>query len=98
MDLVCTVSEPPKIGFDNEASKFITAELLPLPKETLDDHRLLAPNAPSAVRLGAKYPAMCDCPAIFGLTEYLWRMGKYSRRQSRGGRCGSILFSRYSKP
>ena len=70
MDLVCTVSEPPKIGFDNEASKFITAELLPLPKETLDDHRLLAPNAPSAVRLGAKYPAMCDCPAIFGLTEY----------------------------
>ena len=70
MDLVCTVSEPPKIGFDNEASKFITAELLPLPKETLDDHRLLAPNAPSAVRLGAKYPAMCDCPAIFGLSEY----------------------------
>lgn len=69
MDLVCTVSEPPKIGFDNEASKFITAELLPLPKETLDDHRLLAPNAPSAVRLGAKYPAMCDCPAIFG-SEY----------------------------
>lgn len=72
MDLVCTVSEPPKIGFDNEASKFITAELLPLPKETLDDHRLLAPNAPSAVRLGAKYPAMCDCPAIFG-TEILAR-------------------------
>ena len=77
MDLVCTVSEPPKIGFDNEASKFITAELLPLPKETLDDHRLLAPNAPSAVRLGAKYPAMCDCPAIFG-TEYS-RLFKYCR-------------------
>lgn len=76
MDLVCTVSEPPKIGFDNEASKFITAELLPLPKETLDDHRLLAPNAPSAVRLGAKYPAMCDCPAIFG-SEYSRRIPGY---------------------
>ena len=52
------MSEAPKIGFDNEASKFMTAALFPLPKEMLEVQRVLVPKAPSALRLGAKYPAM----------------------------------------
>nr|DAJ96596.1 MAG TPA: hypothetical protein [Caudoviricetes sp.]DAW04115.1 MAG TPA: hypothetical protein [Caudoviricetes sp.] len=54
------MSEAPKIGFDNEASKFMTAALFPLPKEMLEVQRVLVPKAPSALRLGAKYPAICD--------------------------------------